>query len=192
MAPRKTVRAPATQVRAARSSDDLSAALDAIRRIVQALRISTRAAERRLGISGAQLFVLHALSEAPANSLNELAARTFTHQSSVSTVVERLVRKRYVSRTRSSADARRVVLTLTPSGRALLRSSPDIAQLRLISALSELPPRDRRSLARVLDRVVHAMGADTAPSLFFEDGERGAKRKQGAGKKRQTAGGRRQ
>jgi DNA-binding MarR family transcriptional regulator len=155
---------------------------------VQALRISTRAAERRLGISGAQLFVLHALSETPADSLNELAARTFTHQSSVSTVVERLVRKRYVSRTRSSADARRVVLSLTPSGRALLRSSPDIAQLRLISALRELTSRDRRSLARILDHVVHEMGADAAPSLFFEEGEKRGKR----GKRKQKAESRKQ
>jgi DNA-binding MarR family transcriptional regulator len=187
MATRKTGRAPATPTRGARSPDDLSAALDAIRRIVQALRISTRAAERRLGISGAQLFVLHALSETPAHSLNELAARTFTHQSSVSTVVERLVRKRLVSRKRSTADARRVILSLTPSGRALLRSSPDIAQLRLISALRELPSRDRRSLARLLDRVVHAMGADAAPTLFFEEGERRVVRK-----RRQRADGRKQ
>jgi DNA-binding MarR family transcriptional regulator len=172
MATRKTARSPSTRARAARSTDELSAALDAIRRIVQALRISTRAAERRLGISGAQLFVLHALSEMPANSLNELAARTFTHQSSVSTVVERLVRKRLVSRKRSSTDARRIVLALTPSGIALLRSSPDIAQLRLISALRELPSRDRRSLARILDHVVHEMGADAAPTLFFEESGR--------------------
>ncbi len=177
MATRKTSRRPSTRTRSARTTDDLSAALDAIRRIVQALRISTRAAERRLGISGAQLFVLHALSETPADSLNELAARTFTHQSSVSTVVERLVRKRYVSRTRSTADARRIVLSLTPSGRALLRSSPDIAQLRLISALRELAPRDRRALARILDSVVHEMGADTTPTLFFEEGGRRGGRK---------------
>lgn len=178
MPTRKKRSAGSLTARSPRATDDLSAALDAIRRIVQALRVSTRAAERRLGISGAQLFVLHALSEAPAHSLNELAARTFTHQSSVSTVVERLVRKRYVSRKRSAADGRRVVLSLTPSGRALLRSSPDIAQLRLISALRELPPRNRRTLATLLDRVVHAMGADAAPTpFFFEEGARKSTRK---------------
>ncbi|HEY9517022.1 MAG TPA: MarR family winged helix-turn-helix transcriptional regulator [Gemmatimonadaceae bacterium] len=133
------------------------------------MRASTRVAERRLGISGAQLFVLHALSESPAESLNDLAARTFTHQSSVSAVVERLVRRRLVSRKRSPEDARRVILSLTTSGRALLRSSPEIAQLRLISAIRELPQRDRRSLARILERVVHDMGANEAPSLFFEE-----------------------
>jgi DNA-binding MarR family transcriptional regulator len=58
--------------------------LDAVRRIVQALRESSRQAERQVGLSGAQLFVLQKLAESPASSVNELAARTHTHQSSVS------------------------------------------------------------------------------------------------------------
>jgi DNA-binding MarR family transcriptional regulator len=67
--------------------------LDSLRRIVQVLRESSRRAERQLGISGAQLFVLEKLAEAPSQSLNELAERTHTHQSSVSTVVARLVKR---------------------------------------------------------------------------------------------------
>src|ERR671939_1114272 len=121
---------------------ELTAALDAIRRIVQALRVSSRTAEQRLGVSGAQLFVLQALSEAPANSLNDLAARTFTHQSSVSVVVERLVRRRLVSRSRSAEDARRVTLALTASGRSLLESAPETAHARLVSALRRLSDRE--------------------------------------------------
>jgi len=153
-----------------KDSVDLTAALDAIRRIVQALRVSARAAERRLGVSGAQLFVLHALAEAPAQSLNDLAARTFTHQSSVSVVVDRLVRRRLVSRNRSAEDGRRVVLTLTPSGRSLLRSSPEVAQIRLIAALRKLSGTECRVLARHLGRIVREMGATEAPMLFLDDG----------------------
>ena len=58
-------------------------ALDGIRRILRDLRVSSRAAEQELGLSGAQLFVLQQLAQAPAESLNELANRTRTHQSSV-------------------------------------------------------------------------------------------------------------
>src|SRR5581483_5115626 len=137
-----------------RRPDPLADALDAIRGIVQALRISTRRAERELGVSGAQLFVLHTLAERPAASLNDLAARTFTHQSSVSVVVDRLVRRGLVSRTRSPEDGRRVMLAVTPRGQALLRSAPEIAQLRLIRALHDLPERDCRALARILGSVV--------------------------------------
>jgi len=55
---------------------------------VQALRVSSRAAERDVGLSAAQLFVLDRLAGADqALCVNELAQRTLTHQSSVSVVV---------------------------------------------------------------------------------------------------------
>jgi DNA-binding MarR family transcriptional regulator len=76
--------------------------MNAVRSIVRALRINTRAIESQMGISLAQLFVLQQLADRPANSLNELAERTATHQSSVSVVVRRLVDNGYVSRTTSA------------------------------------------------------------------------------------------
>ena len=82
--------------------------MNAVRSIVRALRINTRAIELQMGISLAQLFVLQQLAERPADSLNELAERTATHQSSVSVVVRRLVERGYVSRTASATDKRRI------------------------------------------------------------------------------------
>lgn len=129
-------------------------------------------AERHTGLSGAQLFVLQQLAQAPAQSLNELAARTRTHQSSVSTVVTRLVGRRLVSRRRAPEDARRLLLELTPSGRALLAGAPETAQGRLIGALEALPASALRSLARELEGLVKALGMDAEPAaLFLEPGE---------------------
>src|SRR5439155_20477086 len=68
---------PAVASAAASVLEDPSAraALDAIRRIVRALREESRASERWLGLSAAQLFVLNRLAMAPAVSVNELADR---------------------------------------------------------------------------------------------------------------------
>src|SRR3954468_12674201 len=85
---------------------DVRIVLDGVRRIVQSLRESSRRAEKRVGMSGAQLFVLQKLEEAPAQSLNDLAGRTHTHQSSVSTIVARLVERGLVTRMRSPRDGR--------------------------------------------------------------------------------------
>ena len=41
---------------------EVHAAMNGIRRIVRALRLSSRAAEKALGVSGAQLFVLQQLA----------------------------------------------------------------------------------------------------------------------------------
>jgi DNA-binding MarR family transcriptional regulator len=161
-----------------RSSRDARDALDAIRRIVQALRESSRAAERRAGLSGAQLFVLHALAESPGLSLNQLAERTRTHQSSVSAVVTRLTRERLIERGTARGDARRAVLHLSSRGHNRLRSAPRTAQERLIAAVDALPAADRRRLATTLNRVVDGMGLPTRrPAVMFDEpAQRNARR----------------
>lgn len=149
---------------------DLSAALDAMRRIVRALGVSSRTAEHTVGVTGAQLLVLQQLEDAPARSLNELAQRTFTHQSTVSVVVDRLVARRFVKRERSRDDARRILLTLTASGRGALRKAPPPAQTRLIEALGGLPPKQLKGLAVALTAAVSEMGLAAQPAgMFFEE-----------------------
>src|SRR5262245_25548628 len=149
---------------------DVRAVMDALRRIVRALRISARAAEGRLGISGAQLFVLHELAGGDASSIDELAARTHTHQSSVSVVVSRLAARGLVSRRTGTDDARRTAIALTGAGRAVLRRAPEVGQARLIAALERLRPPERRALASHLIALVHALEVDSeTPAMFFEE-----------------------
>jgi DNA-binding MarR family transcriptional regulator len=88
----------------------------------------------------------------------------------VSVVVSRLVASGYVRRAPSKLDRRRVELTLTKSGRELLAAAPEVAQDRLLLALSELPLADLDALSRILAKVVEtAEVANETPSLFFEE-----------------------
>ena len=155
------------------SSPHAREVLDAIRRIVQALRESSRAAEKRVGLSSAQLFVLQTLAESPDLSLNELAERTRTHQSSVSAVVARLTQARLVERATSSGDARRAELRLSARGRARLVRAPRAAQERLIATVDAMPPADRARLARMLHVLVQGMALPKRrPAMFFEESTR--------------------
>jgi DNA-binding MarR family transcriptional regulator len=145
--------------------------LDSIRRIVRGLRVASRAAEKDLGLSSAQLFVLQKLRQTEGMSLNELAEQTLTHQSSVSVVVGRLVEQGLVKRINAARDARRLELFLTSTGRAFVRKLPETIQERLISAIGRMPAGIRDELARGLGRLVVDAGlADEIPALFFEDG----------------------
>jgi DNA-binding MarR family transcriptional regulator len=151
-------------------AEDVRTVMDALRRLVRALRLSARAAEKTVGISGAQLFVLQELAAAPADSLGALAARTHTDQSSVSVVVRRLVERGLVARRSAPADARRVELALTTPGRAVLRRAPEPVQKRLVAALARLSPPRRRVLARTLAEIADAAVPDAKrPGMFFED-----------------------
>ena len=129
-----------------RSAPQVTGILDDLRRIVRVLRESSRAAERDLGVTGAQLFVLKALSGTRALSLKEVGERTRTHQSTVSVVVKRLVDGRLVKSRTSAIDARRVELELTAAGRALLERAPLAAQDRLLEGLEKLPLKVREAL----------------------------------------------
>src|SRR6478672_7740671 len=105
-----------------------------------------------MGISLAQLFVPQQLADRPADSLNDLADRTATHQSSVSVVVRRLVDRGLVTRRTSTTDKRRVQIAATPEGEKLLVGAPRTIQMRLMNAVGTLPPADQETLATLLER----------------------------------------
>ncbi|PYR88731.1 MAG: MarR family transcriptional regulator [Acidobacteria bacterium] len=158
-------------------SPDTRVVLDAVRRIVQALHESSRWAEKHLGLTGAQLFVLQKLAESPCWSVNELAARTHTHQSSVSAVVARLVERGLVIRGSDETDARRVELRLSPHGRKLIRRAPNLPQQRLIHGIERLPASGRRALAASLDALTSAMAVnDHDAVMFFDEARRRGRR----------------
>ena len=148
---------------------DIAPVFNSLRRLVHVLHTSSRETERRLGLTGAQLFVLTQLSATPQLSINALAERTMTHQSTVSVVVRRLVRRKLVRKVRAADDARRVELTLTPSGTTLLRKAPEAMQTRLARAIDELSGSDRKALGRGLGELLTGLGAGEGPvAMFFE------------------------
>lgn len=151
---------------------DISRSMDAVRAVVRALRINTRAIELEIGISLAQLFVLQQVAQRPATSLNDLAERTATHQSSVSVVVRRLVDRGLVTRRSDSADKRRVQIELTPAGHKLLVGAPETIQSRLMAALQELNSYERKQLAQLLTKWLDAAAISYAsPPMLNEADE---------------------
>src|SRR3954467_1643848 len=152
------------------SSDDTARAMNAVRSVVRALRLNTRSIEGKLGISLAQLFVLQQLSDKPADSLNQPAERTATHQSSVSVVVRRLVDRGLVTRVASSADRRRVQIALTPAGESMLRGAPPTVQSDLMHGMSRMTPQQGSALSELLETWIMPSGIDlAAPPMMFED-----------------------
>ena len=144
-------------------------ALDAMRTILQEVRIANRAVEQELGISGAQLFVLEELAREPADSLNDLALRAGTRHSSMSIVVTRLVEAELVTRVASPDDARRVQLAVTARGRRMLRGAPPSAQARLLDAARALPPAQLAQLAAGLTAWCARFAGDEAGAADVDE-----------------------
>ena len=153
-----------------RKPNDPHRILNAFRSLVKALRVADRSVLKNYGVGSAQAFVLHELNRESPLSVNELAERTATDQSTVSVVVNKLVEKKLVARSRSGEDARRAELSLTARGRQLVRKLPATIQESLLDAVRDLPPRRAGAFANALEEVVASLGiGEDYPPMFFEE-----------------------
>lgn len=154
-----------------RARGDVERVMDALRRLVRMLRVSSKRAETSTGLSGARLFVLEKLSQVGPCSIVDLARETTTDASSVSVVVAALVAQGLAARGRSEKDARRAEIAITRRGRAALARPPKTAQAAWIEALTAMSPARRRGLARALEGFVRDVGAEAiTPTMLLEDG----------------------
>ncbi len=153
------------------SPDDLlRSIMNSVRSIEREVRMENVEVERALGISLAQLYVLQLLEQHPAASVNELADRTLTHQSSVSVVVRRLTDRGLVEKRPSPDDGRRVEIALSDAGRELLARAPNPTQASLIKGLRLLDQGVLETLDDSLHSWLEAMGMrEEAPPMFGED-----------------------
>ncbi len=157
-------------MRASRKSDDAHRVLNAFRNLVKMLRLADRAALRRYGLGSAQIFVLHELSRTSPLSVNDLAERTATDQSTVSVVVNKLVSKGLVESNRSPSDARRAQLALTAKGRTMMKRLPPPIQQLLLGGVRALPAARAKQLADTLEQIVQSVGGgEEHPPMFFEE-----------------------
>ena len=153
-------------------AEQVTEIMNSIRRIVRALRLASRAQEKQNGLSAAQFLVPQTLAESGPLSINDLAARTFTHQSSVSVVVTKLVNRNLAERNISPDDARTVQISLTPAGIALSQREAPLIQERMFEALRQMSPHNRTQLAdRLSEFLVSAQIADEPATMFFEEEE---------------------
>jgi DNA-binding MarR family transcriptional regulator len=156
------------------ATDDAKAILNRVRQLVRALRTFDRHAQSRYGLGAAQMFILHVLQHHDEElSMNELADRTATDQSSASLAVGKLVADGYVRRNVSEEDRRQVRLSLTPKGRALVKRAPPAAQERIMESVQAMPRADRAQLMALLDQLMAGMVPNDGrtPMLFQEDAE---------------------
>lgn len=152
--------------------DDAKAILNRVRRLVRALRSYDKQAQARHGFGAAQMFILHVLQQEDALSMNELADRTATDQSSASLAVGKLIVEGYVRRETGVEDRRQVRLTLTAKGRAVVRKTPPAAQARIMDSVQEMSRAERTKLMALLDKLVAGMEpapAEGAPMLFQDE-----------------------
>ena len=125
--------------------------------------LAAHAAERDLSL--AQTRLLGVLRDRTP-SMNELAGLLEVDKSSVTGLVSRAEKRGLVARTPSARDGRSTVVTLTASGRRLIRSVSTRFSADLEDILSTLPAAQQRTLTTLLGRVILGHAARRGIDLF--------------------------
>ena len=149
---------------------DATLIVQGLRRIVKALHSYSQDVYRQYGLTAPQLWALKTLQRAGRLSAGQLAQALAVHQSSLSTLIDRLEKRGLVSRVRSRGDGRFVLIELTKRGLTLSAMAPEPASGRLLHGLQAMTRADVREIRRAVDRLVQVMEAeDTAARFFFYD-----------------------
>lgn len=130
-----------------------------LRRAVRMFLSTVRQEATRIGVTEAQLIAMYILYRRPGIGLNELAEGTQLTNSTMSGVVERLVRSGMITRQRSEEDRRLIYLRLTPEGEAKLQEAlhPSTEFAKRMQQMAELPKQDIDHLLRILDKIIQIL-----------------------------------
>lgn len=133
--------------------------------VLQKLRIVIRAAQRhslwvekQCGVNGAQLWIMQELLESPGLRVGQITTRLAIQQTTTSNLLDGLVRKGYVVKTRDRQDQRVVKLELSEQGRNLLDAAPKPARGLLPEALATLDAAQLAQLNSGLQGLLGTIG----------------------------------
>lgn len=122
--------------------------------IFRAIQAHSRLVEKQSGLSSAQLWMMWEIFNAPGIKVSELAKVLSLHQSTCSNMLDKIEKRKFICRDRSSFDQRIVKLFLTDKGTKLLADAPRPAQGALTEALFKLPDKTLDNLEQGLTELV--------------------------------------
>lgn len=108
------------------------------------------------GITPMQLVVLGKLAENPNTRLSDLAERMNLGNSTMSGIIDRMVKADYVSRERAPDDRRAITLSLTDKGMAL-RSATESTKMAQLRPLLQLSEQDQREWLRIQQEMIRIL-----------------------------------
>jgi DNA-binding MarR family transcriptional regulator len=106
------------------------------------------------GMTSPQFAVLHVLAREDPVDQTTLRSRASLDRSTAADIIQRLVAKKWIVRTRDTTDTRRNLIRLTEEGRTVLRASLDHAREVNDGLLSGMEEHERQELLRLLGKVV--------------------------------------
>jgi homoprotocatechuate degradation regulator HpaR len=114
------------------------------------------------GFSDQQWRIVRALADAGEMEIGALSAHCQIHGASLSRMLPKLARAGLIKRANSKADQRRVVVSITPKGRAVFRTVAPESEEIYAAMEREIGAQKLRDLYKLLDEVIESLPGNGA------------------------------
>lgn len=142
--------------------------LISIRKIIQAVDIHSRKLNKKFGLTGPQLIVLHEISLNGQISITPLSKATSLSQATITDITKRLENRGYIARKKREDDKRAVSIFLTDKGEEIIKDLPPLLQETFTDRFSKIEDWEQLMIMSAFERVVNMMAAeeiDASPIL---------------------------
>lgn len=142
--------------------------LVALRRVIRATDLHSKHLSKTTGLTSPQILLLHTVREKGEVTIGELAQDMSLSQATVTTIIDRLEKRKLVFRERSKEDKRKVHAYLTDLGHEILKTAPVPLQDQFARHFADLQEWEKMMIISSLQRVAFMMNAeqiDASPVL---------------------------
>lgn len=142
--------------------------LVALRRVIRATDLHSKYLAKTTGLTAPQILLLQILRNKGEVTIGELAVEMSLSQATVTTIIDRLEKRKLVYRARSTTDKRKVHAYLTEEAIDTLKNAPMPLQEHFARQFNDLQEWEQTMIISSLQRVAHMMDAqhiDASPVL---------------------------
>ena len=131
--------------------------LTTLRQINRAISIYSKSLEKHYGLTSPQLIILQELSQDNYIAIGEIARNISLSQATVTDIIDRLIIKGLVTKTRSSLDRRQVLIKITPNGMNIVNKKPSLLQKDFLEKFDQLQKWEQHLLLSSVEKIAYMM-----------------------------------
>ncbi|MFN3234176.1 MAG: MarR family winged helix-turn-helix transcriptional regulator [Gammaproteobacteria bacterium] len=139
-------------------SDEL---LISLRRIIRAISLHSKKLEQKYGLTGPQVLLLKEINLHANIPVSVLAKNVNLSKPTVTSILDRLEKKGYITRTKDLQDRRKVLVQAKANANKIFSKAPSLLQESFIENFNQLEEWEQSLMVSTLQRISSMMNAET-------------------------------
>lgn len=130
-----------------------------IRKITRSIDLYSKQLEFKYGLTGPQLLLLKSLLKTNSFEINSslLAKQVSLSQATITSILDRLCEKGYVTREKTNPDKRKTTIRVTDKAKKIFKKNPPLLQESFIKKFNELEAWEQSLILSSFERISSMM-----------------------------------